>query len=114
MRVPIWFLRQRGLMQRLSTSFAHLPPRASTKSEPHARNECSVCAIRASPDIWVPYNPDARGPNEVTRQLAAAIGPRRRAGSCIAEMIRAAMASRKVRSGICEPENGSGTSNPSS
>jgi hypothetical protein len=82
-------------------------------SEPHARNGCSVRTIRASPDVWVPYKSDARGRDEVTRQLAALSDPRRRAGSCMAEMMRAAMASRNVRSGISEPGNGSGMSNPS-
>ena len=52
-------------------------------------------------------------PRSLRRQLAAASVPSRRAGSRMAVMIRAAVASRNVRSGISEPGKGSGMSNPS-
>ena len=80
-------------------------------------HECSQCAICARADFVVRCKIDAPTVSEVTaptRQLAAASVPSRRAGSRSAAMIRAAMASRNVRSGISEPENGSGMSNPSS
>ena len=50
---------------------------------------------------------------EQAAQLAAASLPRRLAGSRNAVVIRAAIASRNVRSGMSEPGNGSGMSNPS-
>ena len=91
---------------------------AAMKSVSFTRgHECSQCAIRARSDFVVRCKIDASTVSEVTPgtcQLAAASVPSLRAGSRRAAMIRAAIASRKVRSGISDPENGSGMSNPSS
>jgi len=94
---------------------------AALKSVSFTRShECSQCANRASPDFIVSCKFDASTLFQVTLscardgQLAAASVPRRRAGSRSAAMILAAIASRNVRSGMSDPGNGSGMSNPSS
>jgi len=124
-RMPVRSLRLRWTEHVLSASIVHRPPRPRSRLSltrgmsaayvPSAQVRGAVALMNSTPQLPKSYaSASLLVPSGSAKpQLTTASFPRRRAGSRSAVMIRTAIASRNVLSGISDPGNGSGMSKPS-